>query len=508
MNVGIDIGNRQSSISIRKPDGSLLSIPDTTFGNQITTPSTVYIEKETVLVGFPAELKLDQDARIPIYKNFKQNIGKETILFTDAKAQNWYAETFLTLLFKKLKYDCDFFCGEPIYNVVITVPAYYGAKERRSTLIAALLADIPVLDIISEPLATTYAYSYQSKKQMDGIFLLYDFGDSSLDISILNLSKNQTHLLQHQSSSLLGAGILTKKIKTFLIASLEKNKNNVLEFSSYCLQQLERMAEEILIALADTSVVYIKKQITVGKERITILLDRFSLEQLIESTIDTSLSNCLEVLTSLELSPTDLEGILLTGGAASLPMLSEKMVEKFGIPQEKIHLKTPLNNVALGAAVYADKIEQNQALFDLPKEFKGLSGHTIGLKIFNPELGNISIDAIIGQNLPLPCKGARVYYLSPKEDQEIILDLVNYQKEESMATTFGKMDISSILNKEPNQAIEIELINTVLGTVTLSVYCRQTGEALKKTFPYLPIEDQRILEQRQLIMDVYINDFI
>ncbi len=507
MKVGIDIGNRKSSISIRRPDGSLLSIPDATFSHYLETPSTICLDQETILVGLPAEMKLTQEVSIPFYRAFKQAVGSERALFINNQ-QHWYVETFLTLLLKKLKYDCETFCGTPIESAVLSIPNFFEAKEKKAILIAASLADIPVLDLISEATAIAHAYIDETKEILEGLFLAYDFGASSLDITILHLSDAGIETVLQQSNPQFRSALIIEKIKDFLILSLEKSKGRILVYSPYCLRQLEEIAEEIFITLSDPTVFYIKKQILVDKDTITLLLDRPSLEALITPVIEASLTGFLKLMFANGLTTDDLDGVFLAGGAASLSLVREKIAAKFSMDASKICLKNHRKAASFGATLHAQSITQNLALPNLPKEFKGISGHNIGLQTFSSELGSYAIDTVLEQNLPLPCQGSRVYYLTPVEGQTTLIDVVVYQGTEEVAVSIGKMILNSILNKEPNQTIEVVLTNTVLGTVEVTVYCRQTGEELTAIFPYLTKEDQRILEQRQLVAEVLVNDFI
>ncbi|MEK9906645.1 MAG: Hsp70 family protein, partial [Gammaproteobacteria bacterium] len=74
-----------------------------------------------------------------------------------------------------------------IDSAVITVPAYFNDMQRQATKLAAQMANITLLRLISEPTAAAIAYGIDDKKS--GNYIVYDLGGGTFDVSLLSIDK-------------------------------------------------------------------------------------------------------------------------------------------------------------------------------------------------------------------------------------------------------------------------------------------------------------------------------
>ena len=77
--------------------------------------------------------------------------------------------------------------NKSVESAVITVPAYFNDMQRQATKLAAEMADIEVLRLISEPTAAAIAYGIQDNQK--GNFIVYDLGGGTFDVSVLTIDK-------------------------------------------------------------------------------------------------------------------------------------------------------------------------------------------------------------------------------------------------------------------------------------------------------------------------------
>ena len=89
-----------------------------------------------------------------------------------------------------------------VESAVITVPAYFNDMQRQATKLAAEMADIKVLRLISEPTAAAIAYGIQDNQK--GNFIIYDLGGGTFDVSILKLSDGIFKVIGTGGDSKLG----------------------------------------------------------------------------------------------------------------------------------------------------------------------------------------------------------------------------------------------------------------------------------------------------------------
>jgi molecular chaperone DnaK (HSP70) len=76
----------------------------------------------------------------------------------------------------------------PSNRVVITVPVNSTADQREGTVKAARKAGLEVLRVVDEPTAAVAAFAFITKPQGMKTVLVYDFGGSSLDVSIVDVA--------------------------------------------------------------------------------------------------------------------------------------------------------------------------------------------------------------------------------------------------------------------------------------------------------------------------------
>ena len=110
---------------------------------------------------------------------------------------------------------------------MITVPAYFNEGQRQATKEAAKLAGIDVLRLINEPTAAAYAYGLDTKKE--GIFVVYDLGGGTFDISILQFNQGVFEVIATNGNSSLGGDDFDQIIKNYLINKYQLNSQGLEE---------------------------------------------------------------------------------------------------------------------------------------------------------------------------------------------------------------------------------------------------------------------------------------
>ncbi len=94
-------------------------------------------------------------------------------------------------ILKVLAADGQLFLAEPVKDVVITVPAYFGDNERAATLEAGKKAELNVLALLSEPQAAALAYAVEKVADIRNKHLLvYDLGGGTFDVTLIYVTTN------------------------------------------------------------------------------------------------------------------------------------------------------------------------------------------------------------------------------------------------------------------------------------------------------------------------------
>jgi molecular chaperone DnaK (HSP70) len=158
------------------------------------------------------------------------------------KHQNYYPQELSAEILKKLKIIAESYLKTEIKKAVITIPAYFDDNQRNATMQAANLAGIEVLRLISEPTAAALSYGLDSKQE--GLYLVYDLGGGTFDISLLKMQKGIFNVLSTKGDTNLGGDDFDILIKDYILNIL-KIANNTKDFTELENQYLINYAKNL-----------------------------------------------------------------------------------------------------------------------------------------------------------------------------------------------------------------------------------------------------------------------
>ena len=106
---------------------------------------------------------------------------------------------------------------------VITIPAAFAESQRAATRDAAQKAGFDVKLLLPEPTAAALAYFHKNPDfERSGIYLVFDFGGGTLDVSILNFEKDTStyKVLACEGDTFLGGRDIDEGLLTILSKKL------------------------------------------------------------------------------------------------------------------------------------------------------------------------------------------------------------------------------------------------------------------------------------------------
>lgn len=245
--LGIDLGTTYTCAGTYK-DGKVEIITNE-FGNR-TTPSYIAFDGSERYIGEAAKNQLTQNLSNTVY-DVKRFIGRK---FRDDIVQNslyhysyevvegeqnaplikvdymdeektFSPEELSSMVLQKIKQDAEKFLGEPVVDVVITVPAYFNGGQRQATEDAGKIAGFNVLKIINEPTAAALAYNITNKNGLDDRkVLIYDLGGGTLDVTVLVMSENVLDVKSTAGNTHLGGEDFDNKIANYCIVEFARKE--------------------------------------------------------------------------------------------------------------------------------------------------------------------------------------------------------------------------------------------------------------------------------------------
>jgi len=361
--IGIDLGTTNSLVAtVRK--GLAVVLPDTE--GRPLVPSVVRYGEDGVVVGYDAQAcairdpsntivsvkrlmgrglnDLGDDRRYP----YRFVEGEGVIRLATRDGVKTPMEISAEIL-KALRLRAETALGGAIDGAVVTVPAYFDDAQRQATKDAAKLANLPVLRLLNEPTAAAIAYGLDNASE--GTYAVFDLGGGTFDISILRLSRGVFEVLATNGDSALGGDDFDHRVFCW---ALEQAKLPPL--SAADARKLMTSARDAKEMLTGHDAARIAAVLSVGE--IDAMLTSHTFTEITETLVRKTLGPVKRALRDARLTPADINGVVLVGGATRMPQIRRAVAEFFGQP--------PLTNlnpdevVAIGAAVQANKLIGNR----------------------------------------------------------------------------------------------------------------------------------------------------
>ncbi len=343
--LGVDLGTTNSLAVVYK-EGKPIRIPNA-YGEYVT-PSAISILDGKIVVGKLAKERLITHPECSA-SLFKRNMGTDVTYKLDKKEYD--SATLSSFIVKQLIEDAQNYLHESIDEVVISVPAYFNARQRQDTKRIGELLGIKVERLINEPSAAAIACHMDDEYET---FVVFDFGGGTLDVSVVDCFENVISINAISGNNHLGGTDFDRAMAEYFCL---KNGLDYNILDSSFQQSILRACEQAKIKLSTQNVVEIS--LTHSSINYRCVFDENVLFNITHSLLESCKNVIGKAVKDSGFSASELDSLILVGGSSKMPVLQHYLSDVLNIPVLKEEHMDSLVVLGLGKYIGIKQRDEN-----------------------------------------------------------------------------------------------------------------------------------------------------
>ncbi|KAI8627961.1 putative ribosome-associated complex subunit SSZ1 [Xylariaceae sp. FL1651] len=388
--IGISFGNSYSSIACTIDDSPVV-IANEDGDRQIPTILS-YIEGEEY-TGNQAKALLVRNPKNTVV-SFKDFLGQEfksidpthchaaahpqdingTVSFTiqdkaEGDPSTVSVSDISTRYLRRLVQSASDYIGKKVTSAVVTVPTNFGEKQREALIKAANDADLEVLQLINEPIASVLAYDARPEAKVeDKIIVVADLGGTRSDVAVV-ASRGGLYTLLATAHDYEFAGVHLDKVLMdhFAKEFMKKNANVDPRENPKSLAKLKAESEAAKKALSIGSNANFSVESLAEGIDFQMTINRLRYETIARKVFD-GFNRLVEgAIKKAGLDILDIDEVILSGGTSHTPRIASNFRSIFPettnilAPSTNASALNPSELQARGAALQASLIQEYES---------------------------------------------------------------------------------------------------------------------------------------------------
>jgi tetratricopeptide (TPR) repeat protein len=298
---------------------------------------------------------LSKDVLGRMFPSLKSEIGTGGKIAVNGQSRT--PDELVAAELSALKARVEAFSSQRISRVVISVPARYSASHRVALRDAALQAGFADALLLNDSMAAVIGHTRESNKSAN--LLVYGVGYSGFEIGLVRAARGHYRALGYETGEApCGASLDELILQAWFVALSESNvvlEPHPQQWTATEWISVRLAAQQVKEALStDAKARFpIGIQVPGSPQRLSFSFLRSQFEAAIEPVFSSTLELAKRMLEEAELPLSNIDGVLLIGGTARIPLIAPLIENRLG--KKPLVLEPTI--LAKGAALHAMGLE-------------------------------------------------------------------------------------------------------------------------------------------------------
>jgi len=328
------IGDAAKNQTARNPENTVFDAKRL-IGRKFAEPT---VQKDIKL--WPFKVEPGQDDKPVIVVKFKNEQKK------------FHPEQISSMVLEKMKQVAEAYCGKPVPDAVVTVPAYFNDSQRQATKDAGAIANLNVLRIVNEPTAAAIAYGLDKKGAGEKNVLIFDLGGGTFDVSLLTIDEGVFEVKATAGDTHLGGEDFDNKLVEYCAAHFLKVNKIDIRGDKRAMRRLRTQCEAAKRILSSSTQTTIEIDALKDGEDFQCQISRAKFEELCLTYFKDCMIPVEKVLKDSGISKSGVNEVVLVGGSTRIPKV-QQLIQEFFNGKEPNRSINPDEAVAFGATIQA-----------------------------------------------------------------------------------------------------------------------------------------------------------
>ena len=478
---GFDIGTFQSKAAYADQSGKPQPVPNAR--GEYATPSALHFhDVANPLIGKDA---IEQGFVDPqrFVGSFKLKLGTTDNLLNNGLIVT--ATDAAKKLIQRLKEDTERAIGADVKRAVATCPANFLDDAKQALLEAYAYNDILVDLMLPEPTAAGLAYYLD--KQNARIFIVFDFGGGTFDVSAMRTDNSQVLVLATEGVPRLGGSDFNEKLTARVLDEVERSFHvrPTPQAEPLFFHDLYQRVEQAKLSLGNRKQVPIVAALNGSQVVVQVTQDEFhrAIEPLVQQTLDAT----DKAIAAAGLEKSQINDIVMVGGTSRMPYVQEAVARHLGMaPKTDID---PEKAIAFGAAIafLAEMGKRGETpyfkgkVIPTPDVFvRDVTAHAVGCCVLDKSgpARRLFNYVMVPKNTVVPCQRIDSFFLEDAGQTAVRIEILQGEPEadRDKCLLVGEIMMDNLPSEATStQRLQIEYVIDANGMVTVTATDKISG---------------------------------